>query len=149
MADVRNCKTCGKIYSYSGGIQSCPSCKEKDEIIFKKVKDYLYDYPGASLSQVSTVLDISVERLKTYLKEGRLEIVGNLGNMILDCENCGKAIKFGRYCDECSHDLQRELKSTAIKMKNSLLENEEYSKRVGMRYLNKDQKNLWDVSIGI
>ncbi len=101
MPDVRNCRKCGKIFTYLGGTLICPVCKQAEEEDFKRIKEYLYKNPGAGLNQVSVELDIGVEKIKRFLKEGRLEIVSADGNMFLECENCGKSIKSGRYCDEC------------------------------------------------
>ncbi len=141
MPDVRNCKRCGKIYNYIGGPPICPICKEQDEADFKRVKDYLYKNPGVTLSEVSTVLGISVERIKMYLKEGRLEIINDEGNMILECESCGKAIKTGRLCNDCATGLSREFKSTASKLNDKVSQAEADAKRaIAMRYLNKDAK---------
>jgi flagellar operon protein (TIGR03826 family) len=119
MPDVRNCKWCGKIFNYIGGMPVCPSCREKDEENFRKVKQYLYDYPGASISQISNELEVSVSRIKEYLRDGRLEIVGDSANMFLECERCGKSIKTGKYCDECEKELRTGLQSTADSMKDS------------------------------
>lgn len=120
MPDVRNCRKCGRIYNYIGGAPICPTCKQDEENDFQKVKEYLYDYPGASLTQVSTELDISVEKIKRFLKEGRLEITNDEGNLVLECENCGKAIKSGRYCEACERELTFGLKSVASQLKTDL-----------------------------
>jgi flagellar operon protein (TIGR03826 family) len=140
MPDARNCRRCGKIYNYLGGAPICPACKDQDEATFRKVKEYLYQNPGAALSEVSSVLDVSVEKIKAYLKEGRLEIIGGEGNLILECESCGKAIKTGRFCDECSRDVAKGFKTTAQQMNNSVSKAEAAQKAIGMRYLNKDGK---------
>jgi len=137
MPDVRNCKKCGKIFNYIGGLPICPVCKQKDEEDFKRVKEYLYENPGANITQISTDLDISVETIKRYLKEGRLEIIGDEGNLILECEMCGKAIKTGRYCELCERELTRELKSTANQLSKTISLYEE--RRGGLRYLSKEQ----------
>jgi flagellar operon protein (TIGR03826 family) len=141
MPDVRNCRRCGRIYNYIGGAPICQLCKEQDEVDFKNVKEYLYKNPGATLSEVSTVLEISVEKIKGYLKEGRLEIINNEGNMVLECETCGKAIRTGRYCESCSSGLSKDLRSTASQMNSSMSALDAASKKaIGMRYLNKDEK---------
>lgn len=139
MPDVRNCKRCGKIFNYIGGQPICYTCKEQDEADFRRVKEYLYENPGATLSEVSSVLEISVERIKHYLREGRLEIVGNESNLILDCEKCGKSIKTGRYCNECAKELERDLQLTAMEMSRKVPGVENNSKSgAWLRYLYKD-----------
>lgn len=148
MPDVRNCRKCGKIYNYIGGSPICPVCKQLEEDDFKRVKDYLYENPGASITQVSTELDISVEMIKRFLKEGRLEIVGECANMILECEICGKSINSGRYCAECERDLSNNLRSTVSQLNQQLgsqpgsqsHKQAQSGKGVGMRYLNRDEK---------
>ena len=141
MPDVRNCRRCGHIFNYIAGIPICPACKGADEEDFKKVKAYLWDNPGATLSEVSTVLGISVEKVRSFLKEGRLEIISNDGNMILECEKCGKSIKSGRLCDDCTRGLSNELRSTASQMSSASSEAALNAKKaIGMRYLNKDGK---------
>lgn len=143
MPDVRNCRRCGKVYNYIGGQPICLDCKQEDEMMFRKVKEYLYDNPRASISQVSNELGISVSRIKAYLKEGRLEIIGSGSNMILECENCGKAISTGRFCIECSKEIEKDFKSVSNSMVESFKqesENIEKKSLGGMRYLNKDKK---------
>jgi flagellar operon protein (TIGR03826 family) len=139
MPDVRNCRRCGKIYNYLGGAPICPVCKEDDEADFRRVKEYLYKNPGATLSEVSTVLEIGVEKIKGFLKEGRLEIINGESNLVLECESCGKAISTGRFCEACSRMLNNELKSTAGQIKTSLTQSQEAKKSVEMRYLNKEE----------
>ncbi|TYQ15011.1 UNVERIFIED_CONTAM: flagellar operon protein (TIGR03826 family) [Acetivibrio alkalicellulosi] len=142
MLDVKNCKKCGKIFNYTGDTPICQNCKAADDADFKRVKEYLYDHSGASIFQVSKELEISVQRIKAYLREGRLEIVGDDGNMILECERCGKSIKSGRFCAECSKNVVSDIKSAVNKMSGSLTkENDTTAKRgSGMKYLHKDDK---------
>lgn len=139
MPDVRNCRKCGKIYTYIGGNPICPACKQEEEEDFKRVKEYLYKNPGASISEVSKELEISVEKIKRFLKDGRLEILSDDGNMFLECEKCGKSIKSGRLCSECENNLASTLKSAASQMKDEISQLQQNSnKAIGMRYLNKD-----------
>ncbi|HHV95880.1 MAG TPA: MerR family transcriptional regulator, partial [Clostridiaceae bacterium] len=76
MPDVRNCKRCGRIFNYIGGVQLCPHCREEDEEDFKRIKRYLFENPKATVSEVASELNISIEKIKKFLREERLEIVG-------------------------------------------------------------------------
>lgn len=141
MPDVRNCRRCGRLFTFLGGAPICQECKQMDEEDFKKIKEYLYENPGASLSLVSSELDISVEKIKRFLKEGRLEITSDEGNIILECEKCGKSIKSGRFCDECERGIASEMKSFASQFKSDAAKLQEvHQKGIGMRYLNKEDK---------
>lgn len=143
MPDVRNCRRCGKIFTYMGGAPFCQACRQADEEDFKRVKQYLYENPGSNLTQVSTDLEISVEKIKRFLKDGRLEITSEEGNMFLECETCGKAIKSGRFCDECERNLAAGFKSTANQMKTDIDHSADPTRKaIGMRYLNKEDKKF-------
>ncbi|HHW49621.1 MAG TPA: MerR family transcriptional regulator [Clostridiaceae bacterium] len=138
MPDVRNCRKCGKIFSYIGGVPICPSCRQQEEEIFKKIKDYLYENPGASVTEVSRELDVSIELIKRFLREGRLEIVGEEGkNLLLECENCGRAINSGRYCKDCERELLKGFQTAANKISQKISDNQTGSSATKMRYLHK------------
>lgn len=112
--DVRNCKKCGKIYNYDG-FKTCPTCRKEDEVDFRKVKEYIYENSGANISDVEEATGVDSGKIIEFLRQNRLEIAEG-GNLILECEICGISIKSGRFCDKCSHDLQKEL-GGAIKPK--------------------------------
>ncbi len=138
MADARNCRMCGRLFTYTGGIAVCKYCREKDEEDFKKVKDYLYENPGATLNEIASELNIGVKKIKYYLKEGRLEIINPEGNMVLECEKCGRSIKTGRYCDGCQKDITRGLSDAASQLRKGIeTDNTGLS---GMRYLYREEK---------
>lgn len=139
MPDARNCRRCGRIYNYLGGPPICMDCKNADEVIFKRVKEYLYDNPGATLAQVANDVDVSVEKIKMFLKEGRLEITEGT-NIILECERCGKSIRTGRFCLECQSNVSHEIAGTAVRKNEKREEDSSEAKRngIGMRYLNKN-----------
>ena len=59
--------------------------------------------------------------------------------MLLECENCGRSIKSGRFCPDCERTLASSFKSAASQMKldlDSRVNNEKRS--LGLRYLNKE-----------
>lgn len=105
--NVKNCTRCGKIYNYDG-FKVCPTCRKDDEKDFQKVKEYLYENPGANIPAVSEATEVEAKKIIDFLRAGRLEITDD-SNLILECENCGTSIRTGRFCDKCSSGLQREL----------------------------------------
>lgn len=111
---IVNCKTCGKIFNYDG-FKICPVCRKAEDELFKKVKEYLYKHPGSSAQAVSEATEISIDKILSYLKQGKIEISGD--NMILECEICGVAIASGKYCDKCNANLQRTLQGASKAMK--------------------------------
>jgi rRNA maturation endonuclease Nob1 len=140
MLNVRNCRRCGKIFNYISGAMLCQRCRQLEEEDFKRIKEYLYQNPGSSLSQVSTELDISVERIKRFLKEGRLEIVGNDENFILECESCGRSIKTGRFCNDCATNLAGKFKNAAREIGKSIDEQDIPKRSSSLKYLYKDER---------
>lgn len=138
MPDVRNCRRCGRIYNYISGPPICQDCRQADEETFKRIKEYLYKYPGATLTQVATDCEVSVEKIKMFLREGRLEITEG-SNIILECEKCGKSIRTGRFCQECQNDLSSDI-SGSMGKSDKHEEHLDAAKRnaIGMRYLNKN-----------
>ena len=135
MPDLRNCRRCGRMYNYIGGPPICLDCKNADEEVFKRIKDYLYQFPGATLSQVALDCDVSVEKIKMFLREGRLEITDG-ANIILECERCGKSIKTGRFCNEWQNQLHNDITGSYVKPDKD--EKDIKKPGVGMRYLNKN-----------
>ncbi len=123
--NIRNCTRCGKIYNYDG-FRICPTCRRDDEKDFQKVKEYLYEYPGATISEVNEATEVDSQKIIDFLREGRLEI-GENSNLVLECEKCGISIKTGRFCEKCASGLQKELGQavSASKSKNLVGKKEE------------------------
>src|SRR5690554_523126 len=130
--DIRNCTRCGKIYNYDG-IKICPTCRREDEEDFIKVREYLYENPGANLSEVHEATKVDTNKIIEFLRQGRLEIADE-SNLILECENCGASIKTGRFCDRCASDLHKELSSLTNKTVKKPVQREKERFRVIDRY---------------
>lgn len=118
--DLRNCTKCGRVFSYNG-VPICSRCSNTDEEDFKRVKEYLYDNPGATVMEVSEETGVSEKQILRYLRESRIEIRDE-NNMFLDCERCGKPIKSGRFCDTCIGEMQKEF-GNVIKAANKQTDN--------------------------
>ncbi|MCT4619797.1 MAG: MerR family transcriptional regulator [Marinisporobacter sp.] len=110
MAELRNCKECGRVFQYTGISKICARCQKKGENDFNIVREYIYENPGATITEVAEETGVDEDKILRFLREGRLEIVGENSALILECERCGKGIRTGRFCDECAQELQKGLK---------------------------------------
>ena len=109
MGDLRNCRRCGKLFVYTG-IPLCMQCVEQDEELFERVKEYIESHPRCTTIEVAEALDIPVEKILQFLREGKLELSRENTNMLLDCERCGRPIYTGRYCSECAASMEQQFK---------------------------------------
>lgn len=114
--EVRNCRDCGKLFNYIGGTPLCPACMKKLDEKYAKVKEYIYDNPGASINEVSEVNEVSVNQIKKWVREEKLSFTED-SPVGLACEGCGKMIKTGRFCKECKNRMANELDSFREKPK--------------------------------
>ena len=113
--DLRNCKNCGRAYQFDGNT-FCKRCRQDSEAAYTKVKEYLYEHPGASVAEVSEATEVEEKVILKFLRENRLEIKDE-NNLILDCERCGVAIRSGRFCEKCTHEMTREFSSVTAPKK--------------------------------
>lgn len=94
------CQRCHRMFERAGNENVCPVCTPLDEEEFRRIKEYLEAHQGASSNEVMRHTGVSLKQIKRYLKEERLEIVGD-NKGFLRCEICGKPLNSGRYCDLC------------------------------------------------
>ena len=110
--ELRNCPECGKLFAYT--IRNlCPECSKKEDENFDKVRDYIYDFPKATIEEVSENTGVSVKTVLEYLKEGRLMLRDNNKNILLHCELCNEPILTGRLCDKCAKSFRNGFSSKA------------------------------------
>ena len=108
--NVRNCRKCGRIFNYVVGPHICPACREALEADFQRVKEYIRENKGATISQVSEECNVEISQIHQWLKDERLELTEGSA-ITLQCETCGAPIMSGRYCDKCRHELAMGLNS--------------------------------------
>ncbi|MDI3543388.1 MAG: uncharacterized protein PWP57_993 [Candidatus Atribacteria bacterium] len=105
---LAKCKRCGKLFNRVVDKDICPSCMEKEEEEFQKVKDFLKRYPEKKLEEISEETGVDKKVILDFLREGRLqlsEIQGEKEASLLTCERCGKPITTGRFCEDCKKKL--------------------------------------------
>ncbi|MCT4595410.1 MAG: MerR family transcriptional regulator [Anaeromicrobium sp.] len=116
MAELKNCKKCGRIFQYTGITKICERCRRTEDESFKTVREYIYDNPGANLAEVSEETGVEEDTILRYIRQGKLEIVSENSSLLIECERCGKGIKTGRFCDVCVEEMRKGL-SPDIKKK--------------------------------
>lgn len=94
------CARCHRFFEKVAFEEVCPICFPIEEGEFREIKEYLTEYPGASSNQVMQSIGVSLKSIKRYLKEDRLEIVGDNKGFIR-CELCGNPLNSGRFCGLC------------------------------------------------
>ncbi len=107
--DVRNCRSCGKMFNYVSGPFICPACKEELEKKFQEVKKYIQDNRGVGVKDVAEACDVDPGQIRQWIREERLEFAE--GSMELGCEKCGKPITSGRFCPACKNSMANSLNS--------------------------------------
>ena len=105
--DVRNCKSCGRMFNYIG-TSICPECSKAVEEKFDDVKKYIYEHPKCSIHEVAEEMEISVAQIRKWLKEERLTFSED-SDITLNCEKCGKKILTGRFCKACKESMSSQL----------------------------------------
>ncbi|MGN0327476.1 MAG: flagellar protein [Lachnospira sp.] len=110
--EVRNCRSCGRLYNYIGGSYRnlCPDCIRKIEDKFQDVKDYIEEHRAATISMISQDCDVSTKQIEQWIREERL-VFSEDSPIGIGCEICGATIKSGRYCEQCKSNMVNNLGS--------------------------------------
>lgn len=106
--EVKVCRGCKKIFQYIAGPELCPKCRQLEEEMFQKVKEYLIEHPGANMYEVTQKTDVSAALIEKFLRQGRLQVAED-SPIVLTCERCGRKIMTGKYCNECKNQISSEL----------------------------------------
>lgn len=112
--NVSNCKGCGRLFNAISTERLCPDCRKKLDDKFQEVKAYLEEHPNASVDEVSRENEVTTKQIRQWVREERLTF--SEGSMEgIECENCGKMIRTGRFCDACKGNLANSLNSALDK----------------------------------
>lgn len=134
--EVKVCRGCKKMFQYIAGPELCPKCKQSEEEMFQKVKEYLRKHPGANMYEVNQETGVSATLIEKFLRQGRLQVASD-SPIGLMCERCGKKITTGRYCNDCKNEISNDLNE----VKKRLVDPDKYTSDAGprMRYLQSDK----------
>jgi flagellar operon protein (TIGR03826 family) len=106
MADLKNCRQCGRVFA-SQGSSLCRKCLDNVDKEFAIVRRYVRDHNGADVIEVSQATGVKEETILQFLREGRLLSRGFVAS--LKCERCSAKIDAGRFCTKCSYELNQQL----------------------------------------
>jgi ribosomal protein L32 len=132
--NVTNCKSCGRLFNALGNERLCPSCQKALEEKFQEVKHYLRENPGSSVEKTAIDNDVSTKQIKQWVREERL-VLSSATESGITCENCGKPICSGRYCDSCKAAMANDLMGAIDKPKKKEEPKAEHHDRDKMHFL--------------
>ena len=114
------CEECGKELIRQGLHKMvCPRCGKEYRDDFQKIKDYLDENKGATIIEIERTLNIDRSVIRECLREGSLETTTK-GLNLLSCDNCGRGINTGKYCQSCASARGTDIYGSAINKVSSI-----------------------------
>lgn len=101
--NYKQCVVCGRLLPQDYKEKFCPGCEEG--ALFLEVKDYIRTH-NVTEFKLSEVFGIPQSKITKWIKEGRIEYIGEdnkriMGAHCVPCARCGAPISFGNYCTAC------------------------------------------------
>lgn len=96
----------------------CPECLAKEGDSFQKVKQYLYDYPGSTASDIAKFTGVAEALIVKWYEDGRLEKSNLKAN--IKCKICGRPITVGEICKNCLDEMKKPSDKTSNDKKSSM-----------------------------
>ena len=98
----RVCKECGGVMIFKGvGEYHCEDCGAVDYDDYGKVRLYVEQHPGATISDTEAATGVPHKVIRQLLREERLEVAPN-SRSFLRCRACGIQIRSGDFCPQCA-----------------------------------------------
>ncbi|GGE36160.1 hypothetical protein GCM10011391_13700 [Pullulanibacillus camelliae] len=111
MAELANCKNCGKLFVRTTS-DICPACHKEDEKKFQKVYKFISKRENreATVQELHDTTGVEEKLIFRWIEEGRL-LVKNFPNLFYPCSSCGEPIQSGRLCENCASKIKRDLET--------------------------------------
>lgn len=108
--ELTNCPSCDTLFVKNKFRDVCDACYKEEEKKFELVYQYIRKRENrtAMMSQVVEATGVDEDLIIKFIKSGKLR-TSQFPNLGVPCEKCGKIIREGRMCDECSNSLRSEL----------------------------------------
>jgi len=109
MAELANCKSCGKVFVRTLS-DICPACVKEDEQKFQKVYKFISKRENreATVTELHEATDVEEKLIFQWIEEGRL-LVKNFPNLYYPCSSCGTLIQSGKLCKDCVDKIKQDL----------------------------------------
>lgn len=104
--DLKTCQNCHRLFTSVSGSFMCPNCSALVEDKFKEVKQFIRSNPEATSYQVSEACDVSLQQVREWIKEERIEYRQQSAKIGIECEKCGVTITSGRLCEKCKREAE-------------------------------------------
>lgn len=109
MAELANCRSCGKLFVRTSS-PYCPECLKEQDRKFDVVYSYIreQEHRMATVPQVHEATGVETELIYQWVREGRL-VTTLFPNLGYPCRSCGKMITEGSLCDDCRMKLEKDI----------------------------------------
>ncbi len=118
---VDQCKRCNKLYNRIK-TPYCAACQDEIDRQLELIRNYMNEHPDADINTVLKNTGTEEKILLFLLREERLTISTRPS---IPCGSCGKMIKFGRYCSECTVKLTTDFHKAGEEQKKTMLKSSE------------------------
>lgn len=103
------CVKCGSRMIFRGvGEYQCENCGFLQYDDYGKIRLCIEAHPGVTLGDAESMTGVSQRTIRKLLKEGRIMLTED-SKVMLQCENCGKKIRYGRLCINCEKKLAAKI----------------------------------------
>ncbi|MGI2296594.1 TIGR03826 family flagellar region protein [Paenibacillus sp. GXUN7292] len=103
---LENCPRCGKLFAKNFR-DVCPVCIREIDKEYERCAEYLREFRGAMITELSDQTGVSIRQITKFIREGRISLM-DAPNMTYPCESCGTMIRDNNLCDPCRKRLLRD-----------------------------------------
>lgn len=104
--NLDNCPRCGKLFAKNFR-DVCPVCMRDLDKEYELCSNYLREFKGAIITELSDQTGVSIKQITKFIREGRISMV-NAPNLSYPCESCGTLIRENHICDSCRKRLTKD-----------------------------------------
>lgn len=114
---LKPCTSCKKLFNRTLGAAAalCSPCTSIEEDHYRSVYNYLRDYPGSDIQQVTEQTNVPRDTVARFFRDGRFQAAdAPLAVAGTRCSSCAKAVTVpGKsMCAECANTLAQRMKAS-------------------------------------